>query len=381
MKKIIYLLLFVSILIAAAGVFIMTDMGQLMGISKSVIVYYFNNNNWIIFLSFAALAGAFLLNRKQNVLQLKSFLWIGLLWVVLILSTKFVTPYIMFSATQEGAEFVGINKTKDYLKDDEVVFVIDLNGVQKAYPRTYIWQTHIVGSNFGDDEVIMTYCVLANLPTPFINDINGSKVNFKVLAQTNNNLLIWDRASGEIIQQITQTCEFSENRLDPVPVMEMTWKGFKKAYPEGTVFYNQWDSPMEIILDAVMPLEENFEADQWMFKTVNFDDKRFETKDMIIGVADHESDEYLAISKPLLMKQKRTEVKVGNKNLLVAYFDEFDAIAAFDLEKNGQKVAVEEIDINGMTKNHGKLERSYVFNSVFWGVWSYYYPQTEVLTE
>ena len=75
------------------------------------------------------------------------------------------------------------------------------------------------------------------------------------------------------------------------------------------------------------------------------------------------------------------EVTVGNKNLLVAYFDEFDAIAAFDLEKNGQKVTVEEIDINGMTKNHGQLERAYVFNSVFWGVWSYYYPQTEVLTQ
>jgi hypothetical protein len=163
--------------------------------------------------------------------------------------------------------------------------------------------------------------------------------------------------------------------------MEMTWGGFKKAYPDGTVFYNQWDSPMEIVLDAVMPLEENFEPDQWMFKTVNFDDKRFETKDMIIGVADHESDAYLAISKPLLMKEKHMEVTVGNKNLLVAYFDEFDAIAAFDLEKNGQKVTVEEIDINGMTKNHGQLERAYVFNSVFWGVWSYYYPQTEVLTQ
>ena len=241
MKKIIIALLVFSILVAGIGVFIMTDLGQLFGISKSIIVYYFNNNSWIIFLSFAALVAAFFLNRKAKALKTKSLLWIGLLWIVLVLSTKYVTPYLMFGATQEGAEFVKSNETKDYLTDDEVVFVIDLNGVQKAYPRSYIWQTHIVGSDFGDDEVIMTYCVLANLPTPFINDINGSKVNFKVLAQTNNNLLIWDRASGEIIQQITQTCEFSENRLDPVPVMEMTWGGFKKAYPDGSVFYNQWD--------------------------------------------------------------------------------------------------------------------------------------------
>lgn len=380
MKRTIIILLFVSILIAAAGVFIMTDMGQLFGISKSIIVYYFNNNNWIIFLSFAALATAFLLNRKHRVFKIKSMALTGLLWVVLVLSTKYVTPYIMFGATQEGAEFIQINEAKDYLQDDEIVFVIDRNGVQKAYPRSYIWQTHIVGGDFGGEEIVMTYCVLANLPTPFVNEINGSKVNFKVLAQTNNNLLIWDRASGEIIQQITQTCEFSENRLDPVPVMEMTWQGFKKAYPDGTVFYNQWDSPIEIALDAVMPLEENFTTDQWMFKTVNFDDKRFETKDMIIGVSDPDSDDYLAISKPLLMKEKQIEVNVGSKHFLVVYFDEFDATAAFSLEKNGQKVTVDEIDINGMTKNHGQLDRAYVFNSVFWGVWSWYFPDTEVIS-
>lgn len=380
MKRTIIILLFVSILIAAAGVFIMTDMGQLFGISKSIIVYYFNNNNWIIFLSFAALATAFLLNRKHRVFKIKSMALTGLLWVVLVLSTKYVTPYIMFGATQEGAEFIQINEAKDYLQDDEIVFVIDRNGVQKAYPRSYIWQTHIVGGDFGGEEIVMTYCVLANLPTPFVNEINGSKVNFKVLAQTNNNLLIWDRASGEIIQQITQTCEFSENRLDPVPVMEMTWQGFKKAYPDGTVFYNQWDSPIEIALDAVMPLEENFTTDQWMFKTVNFDDKRFETKDMIIGVSDPDSEDYLAISKPLLMKEKQIEVNVGSKHFLVVYFDEFDATAAFSLEKNGQKVTVDEIDINGMTKNHGQLDRAYVFNSVFWGVWSWYFPDTEVIS-
>ena len=281
----------------------MTDMGQLLGIKKSVIVYYFNNNSWIIFLSFVALAVAFVLNRKHQILKMKSFAWIGLLWLVLVLSTKYVTPYIMFGATQEGAEFIKIKDAGDYLADDEVVFVIDRNGVQRAYPRSYIWQTHIVGGDFGGEEVIMTYCVLANLPTPFINDINGSEVNFKVLAQTNNNLLIWDRASGEIIQQITQTCEFSQNRLDPVPVMEMTWKGFKKAFPKGTVFYNQWDSPIEIALDAVMPLEDNFTSDQWMFNTVNFDDKRFKTKEMIIGISDPDSNAHLAISRPELIKR------------------------------------------------------------------------------
>ena len=189
--------------------------------------------------------------------------------------------------------------------DDISMIVLETDQGARAYADYYLLQPHVVqGGTVDGEEVIMTYCVLANLPTPFINDINGSEVNFKVLAQTNNNLLIWDRASGEIIQQITQTCEFSQNRLDPVPVMEMTWKGFKRAFPQGTVFYNQWDSPVEIALDAVMPLEDNFTSDQWMFNTVNFDDKRFKTKEMIIGISDPDSDAHLAISRPELIKQK-----------------------------------------------------------------------------
>ena len=129
-----------------------------------------------------------------------------------------------------------------------------------------------------------------------------------------------------------------------------------------------------------MPLEDNFSSDQWMFNTVNFDDKRFKTKEMIIGISDPDSDSHLAISRPELIKRKRMEVQVGNKDLLLVYFDEFDAMAAFNLNRDGQKLDVGEIDINGLTQDHGKLERAFVFNSVFWGVWSWYYPDTEVIS-
>ena len=83
--------------------------------------------------------------------------------------------------------------------------------------------------------------VISNLRSPYLNNINGESVDFKVLAQVNNNLLIWDTKSDEIIQQITQQCEFSETKLDPLPLLEMTWAGYKKLYPEGTVLFNEWD--------------------------------------------------------------------------------------------------------------------------------------------
>lgn len=71
----------------------------------------------------------------------------------------------------------------------------------------------------------------------YINEPGEDEMELKVLAKTNNDLLLWDLYSGEIIQQINSTCEFSKNQLEPIPVMEMTWRGFKKLYLNGAVYY------------------------------------------------------------------------------------------------------------------------------------------------
>ena len=66
MKPITVILLILSLLAAFAGVLIMTDMGQIFGISKEVIVFYFRNNVYIILFSFVALLAAYLINRKHG---------------------------------------------------------------------------------------------------------------------------------------------------------------------------------------------------------------------------------------------------------------------------------------------------------------------------
>ena len=380
MRNSIIALLVFALLASFLGVFIMTDMGQIFGVAKQTVVWYFKNNSWIIGLSLIALLAAIFLNRKNQIFSQK-VVWISAgLWVVFVLSTKFVTPYLMFGTTQEGAEFSDSSSLpNDYLDDEEVVFVIDRNGVQRAYPRSYIWQTHIVGADFGEENVVMTYCVMTNLPTPFLNDINGQEVNFKVLAQTNNNLLIWDRKSGEIIQQITQKCEFNGQNLDPLPVLEMSYGGFKKAYPEGTIFVNEWNTPMEKALNLVFDAEENINGEEFLFETANLEDTRFAPKEKIIGVADQETGKQLAISKDHIRKRGEVVVKVGQKDILLKYFPQYQCIASFYVPASADSEDLVTVNLNGKTEGGTQLERAFIYNSLFWGVWCYYYPETEVL--
>ena len=47
--------------------------------------------------------------------------------------------------------------------------------------------------------------------------------------------------------------------------------------------------------------------------------------------------------------------------------------------KDGSEIEVGEIDVFGNTPDHGKLKRVYIYNSVLWGVWAAYYPDSKVL--
>ena len=66
MKVISYTLLFLGLILAFSGVVIMTDLGQIFGIDKSWIVWYFSNRTMIQVISLLLFAAAvFLLNRDK----------------------------------------------------------------------------------------------------------------------------------------------------------------------------------------------------------------------------------------------------------------------------------------------------------------------------
>ena len=374
-----YTLLILGVISALSGVVIMTDLGQIFGIDKSWIIWYFSNRTMIQVVSLLLFVAAVFLLNREKFLSTKVIVFLSICWLGAMVASKYLTPYMMFRSQQHDSKYISIAEAADYMNDADRVLVVDHNGVQKAYPPEVIWQAHIFGGDFGGDEVIFTYCVMTNLASPYLNDINGETVDFKVLAQVNNNLLIWDTKSDEIIQQITQKCEFSDYKLDPLPVLEMTWAGYKKLYPEGTVVYNRWDDPMEKMIAAVFSTDDTWNGDDWMFNTANLDDKRLPSKEHIIGIRDDDKNEQLALTKDYIKEQGVCNVSVGDKKIALVYFPEYETIVGFDRMKGGSEMKVGEIDVFGNTPDHGQLKRVYIYNSVLWGVWAAYYPDSKVL--
>jgi len=157
-KIIIYFLLLVAAITAFSGAIIMTDVGQIFGIDKSWVVWYFSNSAVIIIISFVFFMASIFLIFKEKLFSTKVIVILSVLWIGGLLVSKYMTPYLMFRAQQYDAKYISIHDAADYLKDDDRVLVVDYNGVQKAYPPEYIWQAHIFGGDFWGGSFIYLLC-------------------------------------------------------------------------------------------------------------------------------------------------------------------------------------------------------------------------------
>jgi hypothetical protein len=366
-----------SALFSLIGAFILTDAGQIFDISKEVVIGYFRIHVLVMSISVVLMLAALALNRTWRLLPL----WQQALFVTVVIgglvATKFATPYLMFPSKQHTAVYKAVSEAAGYLQPDDTVYVVEHNGVARAFPQRLIWQAHIFGGDYGGDDIVFTYCVLTNLPVPYRNELDGDPMDLRVLAQTNNNLLLWDTKSGEIIQQITSTRDLSNQQLDPLPLIEMRWSAYQGLFPDGTVAFVEFRRPLERILDVLMPLEAAHGGDDWMFNTVDLHDERLHSKEKIVGVAD--GDEAVAYTREALVRAGVTNVSVGRKRLALVHIPEHDVIVAFDRVVNGQEVLVEEADFFGNSDGHAQLERAFVHNGPMWAVWLHYFPDTELV--
>ena len=378
-KTVVGLALASSAALALIGVFVLTDVGQLLKVSKGMVVAYFQNHLLIMLLSLALFVVAIYVNRRFSFLRTWVIALFGAFLLGCFVVTKYLVPYVMFPAQQHHAVYTSIEEAAadDYLQPDDTVYVVSHNGVSRAFPQKYLWVSHIFGGDYGGEEVVLTYCVLTNLPIPYVNDLDGEPMDLRVLAQTNNNLLMWDTRSGEIIQQINNTCELSQRQLEPLPITEMTWKSYQALFPGGKVLYNPFEKPLEQLLDVLMPLDEAHSGETWMFNTVALDDPRLASKEKVVGIKS--GGEAIAFTRDYLRKVGIVNTKVGEQSIVIAHIPEHDIFVGFDRMRDGQEIEVTEVDVFGNTPDHGQLAPTFIYNGPMWAVWLHYHPDTKLL--
>jgi hypothetical protein len=314
-----------------------------------------------------------------------------LFWSVLaILAFLYGFPWIWVHLglrnQRKSAKYYSIEEAREALAPASAVLVIENNGIARAHPDSHLLRPHLAGNDEGLDgeNVIMTYCAMANLGIGYIPEIKGNQLELEVLAQHGNNLILRDNTTGEPIQQIYGFRERDGNNgpaMKPWPTFRMTFRAFQKAYPEGRVFLNKpssnlllrlFDLVMETIFAASIARQHN-ESKPLMDNMTHSDD-RLPTKTYIWGITI--GDDAVCFTHDFLVEQGNlVNTEIGGRGIVVAWDPVYESVGAW---YNDSGTPITQIDFFGKS-DQGTLARVETLRpGMFWHVWVEFFQQTDI---
>ena len=291
---------------------------------------------------------------------------------------------------QSTATYYPIEDATKYVRPRDSVIVLENNGEARAHPDYHIKRPHLAGTpeGLGGENIIMTYCCMTHLGLGYKPEIDGEPQDLSVLAQLGNNLIMRDAEKHEPIQQMygTRECDgrFSDRAMQQWPTFRMTFRGFQKAYPNGTVFLNKirpfWKNPLLYILDhfveaiflwGTVPHHTN---ESLMFETMDVLDDRLLLKDLVWGF--NVGRDSVAYTEEFVREHGRLiNSKVGDREIVVAWNDEYESLGIF---YNDTGKPVTSIDFWGEAGGIRLQRVETVKAASYWCVWVNYFPETDL---
>ena len=312
--------------------------------------------------------------------------WASLPVFLLFYGFPWLWVHVLLHNQQHSAKYYSIEEAKEFVSPSNTVVVIEKDGVARAHPDAQITRPHLAGNDEGlnGENVIMTYCTVANLGLGYTPIIEGKEIDLEVMAQHGNNLVLRDSTTSEPIQHIYGYRDKDGKKgpgMKPWPTFRMTFRGFQKAYPDGTVFINKPPTNpilrlMELATDTALQAgdaRQHTMAAPIMDNMSRYDD-RLPNKTYVWGIdigddAVCYTDDFIGENNGLI------NATIGGRDIVIAYDPKYESVGAY---YNDSGVPIAEIDFFG-NSNQGQLKRVETLKSgMFWHVWAEFYPHTDI---
>jgi hypothetical protein len=308
-----------------------------------------------------------------------------------------VNPHIMMRPRQVDSVWVNVEEATKYVRNDESVIVYEIDGVARAHSDLQVLRPHVAGgAPVNDTEVVMTYCGLTNLGMAYVPEIDGEKLDLAPMTQLENNLVMFDRNSGEPIQQLWGQTEADvvagrDRGMAEYPTFRMPFGKFAEAYPDGEVFINDylvsdmrtsfWKNPalfvydraMELIFNGAIYWQKNFESP--VFPTIDHHDPRLPNKAKVWGF--DINHDYVAYTEEYIRDNGNlVNAKVGGEDVVIAWDEQYQSLGVW-FNYTGAEIG--SIDFWGKTDTGRRLTRvESVKAGAFWVVWANFFPTTDL---
>lgn len=312
--------------------------------------------------------------------------WTAILVLAILYGFPYVWVHLGLRNQMNSAEFYSIEEAERYVNPSSSVLVIEKNGVARAHPDHELLRPHLAGNDEGLDgeNVVMTYCAMANLGIGYTPEIEGKELDLEVLAQHGNNLILRDNNTGEPIQHIYGFRERDGKTgpaMRPWSTFRMSFRGFQKAYPGGKVFLNRPSRNLFLrVFDMVtgmvfsMGIERQHREERPVMDNMTYEDKRLPNKTYVWGV--NIGDDAVCFTQDFLVENGNLiNTEIGGRKIVMAWDPIYESVGAY---YNTSDAPVTKIDFFG-NSDLGKLPRVETLKpGMFWHVWVEFFQNTDI---
>lgn len=136
-------------------------------------------------------------------------------------------------------DFVALSEASEWLKDNEPVISLEVNGDARAYPLQILMWHEIVNDVIGGQAVSVTFCPLCNASIVFDRTVDDEVLDFGTTGRLRrSDMVMYDRQTESWWQQFTGTGIIGKMNgvvLRQLPSNIVSFADFKKQFDDGRV--------------------------------------------------------------------------------------------------------------------------------------------------
>lgn len=242
----------------------------------------------------------------------------------------------------------------DFLKPEDRVLGIVVQGVARAYPVSILNWHEVVNDSIGDTPILVTFCPLCGTGMTFSPVLDGKKMTFGVSGLLyNSDVLLYDRQSESLWSQVMATSVVGPmigRKLPLITTWNTSWQDWRARHPNTQVLSTDTGFSRDYLRNPYLGYED---SRQILFDVREASDQ-FHPKELVLALTDGERQKAWPFSE---LRKAGTTVKdtLNGKPILISY-DEL-AVAARAYDEAGQELPA---------------------LTAFWFAWYAFHPETEV---
>lgn len=135
-----------------------------------------------------------------------------------------------------------VEDTISWLAEDDVVFGVNYQGIQRAYPRKILRWHKVVNDTYGNIPVAINYCAYCETAVSYIGLVDGKPAKFGFTGDLYElDALIYNRSEVESLwlqstgDAVVGPAFERKEILTAVPTTTTTWTKWKEKHPDTTV--------------------------------------------------------------------------------------------------------------------------------------------------